>query len=65
MNLFTKYTTDLENELMVTVRKFVWWGVNWRFRIEIHTLLYLKCLSMKKKTAANTLSHNAIIIENT
>ena len=65
MNLFTKYKTDLENELMVTVRKFVWWGVNWRFRIEIHTLLYLKCLSMKKKTAANTLSHNAIIIENT
>ena len=64
MNLFTKYKTDLENELIVTVRKFVWWGVNWKFRIEIHTLLYLKCLSMKKR-AANTLSHNAIIIENT
>ena len=52
MNLFTKYKTDLENELMVTVRKFVWWGVNWRFRIEIHTLLYLKCLSMKKKNSS-------------
>ena len=37
-----------ENKLMV-IRKEGWWGGrHWEFGIDMYTMLYLKCLSMKR-----------------
>ena len=43
MNLFTKQKqTDIENKLMFTKGVMLGGGVNQEFRINIHTLLYIR-----------------------
>ena len=48
MNLFTKQKqTDIENKLMFTKGVMLGGGVNQEFRINIHTLLYIRQITNK------------------
>ena len=49
MNLFTKQKQihNLENELMVTRGEWLGGGIDWKFGIDMYTLLYLKQITNK------------------